>query len=508
MAAETSPSRAPIPVSAGVPAALVAPDGTIHWANDRLLRLAEAAGLVDLAGRTLDDLLAPGEAPGMLTLRHGQDRFFRHVHTPLDGIVPGIAPGIAVGHAMHLLIECTEEVRRESQRKEREALLSRAADDSMDAIVSLDTDGRIRYWNKGAERMFGYPSAEVTGGPYDRLVPEECRADGELDRIAEILTHQGVLRNFETVRLGRGGNRVEVDITITRLLDDSGAVLGRSVIYRDISLRRRLQAEVREHLERLEGIQAELSRKVAELRSANLKLRRNQEKLIALEKLSAVGEMAAKVAHEFRTPLVTIGGFSNTLWKSMPPDAPERQYLEIIREEVRRLELIVSEILEYVKPVKLETHPCDVNLLVDDALRPHREQIARNGIELELRPGEGLPVVMVDKYQIHQVLTNLIVNALQALEYVPRDARQLTLSTEPGENHVKISIADTGPGIPERHQARIFRAFFTTKPGGSGLGLAISSQIVAQHQATLTFDSHEGAGTTFHLRLPVQAPPS
>jgi len=116
--------------------------------------------------------------------------------------------------------------------------------------------------------------------------------------------------------------------------------------------------------------------------------------------------------------------------------------------------------------------------------------------------------VMVDKYQIHQVLTNLIVNALQALEYVPRDARQLTLSTEPGENHVKISIADTGPGIPERHQARIFRAFFTTKPGGSGLGLAISSQIVAQHQATLTFDSHEGAGTIFHLRLPVQAPPS
>jgi len=225
-----------------------------------------------------------------------------------------------------------------------------------------------------------------------------------------------------------------------------------------------------------------------------------------MEKLSAIGEMAAKVAHEIRTPLVTIGGFSNTLWKSMPADAPQRQYLEIIREEVRRLEKIVSEILEYVKPVKLETKACDVNTMVEDALRPFLEQMTQQDVELARRLSPGLPAAQVDRFQIHQVLTNLIANAIQSLELVPRQARRLVLTTAPGDNHVKIAVADTGPGIPERHRERIFRPFFTTKPTGSGLGLAISAQLVAQHQATLTFESVEGAGTTFHLGLPTALP--
>ena len=490
----------PLLAASPLPAAVTDPSGIIQWANASLRDLGSSAGMPDLEGRTLDDLVTGTIEPGLLALRPARRRFFRPVETPLT--VPRGAPG----ETLHLLVECTEEVLAERRRKAREVHLSRAADDSMDAIVSLDAAGRIRYWNKGAERMFGYATDEVTGRPYDILVPQECRVDGELERIDEILKHQGVLRNFETVRLTRGGQRVEVDLTVTQLYEDTGTVAGRSVIYRDISLRRRLQAEVGEHLAGLEALKTELSRKVDELRAANLTLRRNQEKLIAMEKLSAIGEMAAKVAHEFRTPLVTIGGFSNTLWKSMPAEAPERQYLEIIREEVRRLERIVSEILEYVKPGQLETTPCDVNAMVDSALRPHGEQIERDGIDLVRIPGEGLPSVSVNRYQIHQVLTNLIVNAVQALESVPRETRRLTVATEPGENHVKISIGDTGPGIPQRHRERVFRAFFTTKPAGSGLGLAISSQIVAQHQATLTFDSEEGQGTTFHLRLPVQEP--
>jgi PAS domain S-box-containing protein len=484
--------------AAGVGVAVADPHGLIHWANQALTLVAAAAGVDGLPGRRLDDLLSrleDPESPAILALKPRRERFFRHIEAPVNGAA-----------RLHILIECTSEVAGERERKRHQVYLSRAADDSMDAIVSLDTDGRIRYWNKGAERMFGYSESEMLDRPYDLLVPPELKTEGELDRIAEILTHQGVLRNFETLRLARGGRPVEVDLTVTQLRDDSGTVLGRSVIYRDISLRHRLEAEVRENLARLETFKTELSRKVDELRAANLTLRRNQEKLIAMEKLSAVGEMAARVAHEIRTPLVTIGGFSNTLWKSMPADAPQRQYLEIIREEVRRLERIVSEILEYVKPVKLETKPCDVNAMVEESLQRHIEQIGKEGIELQRSLAEGLPAVDVDRYQIHQVLSNLLLNAMQALEYVPRETRRLTVTTEPGENHVLISIADTGPGIPERHRERVFRPFFTTKPAGSGLGLSISSQIVAQHRATLGFDSVEGSGTAFHLRLPTASP--
>jgi PAS domain S-box-containing protein len=483
-----------------VGAALAGAGGLIRWANQRLIELAVDSGLEGLTGRSLGDLLEATEVPGVLALKPRLTRFFRHIEAPVKDLP------VSERSVLHLVVECTDDVLQEKEREQREVQLSRAADDSMDAIVSLDTDGRIRYWNKGAERMFEYAASEVLGHPYELLVPEDLKEEGELERIAEILTHQGVLRNFETVRLTRGGRRIEVDITVTELRKSNGAVLGRSVIYRDISLRRRLESEAQENLARLEAFKIELSRKLDELRAANLKLRRNQEKLIAMEKLSAIGEMAAKVAHEFRTPLVTIGGFSNTLWKSMPEDAPQRQYLAIIREEVRRLERIVSEILEYVKPVKLETKPCDVNALVEDALKPYLGQLEHEGVELVRRLSAGLPTAQVDKFQIHQVLTNLIANAIQALELTSRQGRRLVLTTSPGDNHVKISIADTGPGIPERHRERIFRPFFTTRPTGSGLGLAISAQLVAQLQATLTFESVEGAGTTFHLGLPTALP--
>lgn len=485
-----------------VPAALAEPDGSIRWANQALNALVSSAGLEELAGRRLQEALVPVEEDAILALRPHRERFFRHFESPVTGALETGAGGAL----LHLLVECTSEVLRERERKKREVYLSHAADDSMDAIVSLDTDGRIRYWNKGAERMFGYSAAEVHGRPYELLVPEELKTEGELDRISEILTHQGVLRNFETMRLARSGKQVAVDVTVTLLHDDTGGELGRSVIYRDISLRRRLETELRENVARLEAFRTELSRKVDELRAANLKLRRNQEKLIAMEKLSAIGEMAAKVAHEIRTPLVTIGGFSQTLWKSMPEDAPQRQYLEIIREEVRRLERIVSEILEYVKPVRIETQPCDVTLMVEGALRAHEDEVRREGIELVLRLADGLPPAQVDRYQIHQVLTNLILNAIQSLEHAPRETRRLTVTTEAGENHVKISIADTGTGILERHRERIFRPFFTTKPAGSGLGLAISAQLVSQNGATLTFETAEGTGATFVLCLPVALP--
>jgi PAS domain S-box-containing protein len=470
--------------SAGVAVFIAGSFGEFLWIN---AVLAEA--IQGMPGRSLDDVLeggwgtrgaaaSPWPRPGVarvVRLKGRPPRYYSMLTSPWSR-----------ESRLGILVECTDRELKEAERAERDLFLTRAAQDSADAFVSLDDAGRIRQWNDGARLMFDFGAEEVLGRPYDDLlVPVDVRESGDLRRIDERMARDGFVRGYETVRMARGGRLIPVELTVTRLVDDSGRAAGRSVIYRDISERIRLEAALRNTVE--------------ELKESNRNSRRNQEKLIALEKLSAIGEMSARVAHEIRTPLVTIGGFANTLLREAPAESPQRQYLEIIREEVRRLEAIVSEILEYVRPPRTDFEMCDLNETVRQALRPFEEVMAARGVTTAWRLTDGLPHVKVNRYQIHQVFSNLIQNASQAMP----DGGTLTVTTDTGTNHVKVLISDTGVGIPARDHPRIFKPFYTTKPSGSGLGLAIASQIVAQHSGTISFDSAEGHGTTFEVRLPL-----
>lgn len=459
--------------------------GRLVWTNDALKQALGAP-----AGKRLEEIFeglpqgggpAPGAAAAEATVRLRSEplRWFTMLIAPWGEGEPGSRIGV--------LADCTGRVAGGAVRREREIYLSRAAQDSADAFVSLDDDGRIRQWNDGARQMFGWTDEEVHGRPYDEiLVPSEARTAGDLDRIDALMSRDGFVRGHETVRLHREGRLIPVEVTVSRVVDEAGRPAGRSVIYRDISERRRLETELR--------------RTVQELTEANKNIRRNQERLIALEKLSAIGEMSARVAHEIRTPLVTIGGFANTLLRDTPPDSPARRYLEIVREEVRRLEAIVVEILDYVRPPRRDLHHCDVNSLLREAARPHEDTAAGQGVAFDWRLQETLPLVSANRYQMVQVFGNLIQNAVQAM---PRGGR-LGISTEAGANHVRIAISDTGVGIAEENRREVFRPFFTTKASGSGLGLAIASQIIAQQNGTISFESAEGKGTEFEVRLPIR----
>jgi PAS domain S-box-containing protein len=211
--------------------ALTGPDGHVIWANGPMLALA-GEGLTARTGPVFEDrfqeardIAGDKDEGAVLEARSAPGRYFRAMRVPWDGGM------------LHLLAECTREVNEDRERRRRDIYLSRAVEDSVDAVVSLDNDGRIQYWNHGAERMFRYGAAEMLGRPYDILVPEDLEQEGELERIGEIITRQGELRNFETVRLGRDGRRVPVDISVSEIRDEAGRPLGRSVIYRDISLR-------------------------------------------------------------------------------------------------------------------------------------------------------------------------------------------------------------------------------------------------------------------------------
>jgi PAS domain S-box-containing protein len=471
--------------SAGIGVFLASPSGDLLWVN---AALREAIG--PLSARSLDDLFEGGwgtkgqdaaaawPSPGAertVRLKGDPPRYFRFVTSPwLQGARLGI------------VVDATAGVLRDEERAERDFYLTRAARDSADAFVSLDEAGRIRQWNDGARQMFGHAAEEVLGHPYDELlVPEALREKGDLSRIDEQMERDGYVRGYETMRMSKDGRLIPVEVTVTRLVDESGSAAGRSVIYRDIS-------------ERI-GLEAALRKTVEELKEANQNIRSNQERLIALEKLSAIGEMSAKVAHEIRTPLVTIGGFANTLLREIPPESPARQYLEIIREEVRRLEVIVAEILEYVRPPRADLESCDLNDIVRQSLRPFEEAMVQKRISAIWKLMENLPDVRANRYQLQQVFSNLLQNAVQAMS----EGGVLTVETGTGPNYAMVSVSDTGPGISGSNRKRIFRPFFTTKPSGSGLGLAISSQIVAQLNGTISFDSVEGRGTTFEVRLPL-----
>jgi len=232
---------------------------------------------------------------------------------------------------------------------------------------------------------------------------------------------------------------------------------------------------------------------------ANEALRTNQERLIRAERLSTMGKMAALLAHEIRTPLVSIGGFARRLLRACAHDDPRREEMEIIVSEVSRLEQLVSEVLGYTRIAKPSRAVCDVNALVESVANNMQEEIRRCRVDVVLELAPGLQTASLDEGQVRQALMNLIHNSLDAMP----GGGLLRLSTAADAGFLEIGVHDTGSGVPKEHWNRLFAPFFTTKSSGTGLGLVIVSQVVDNHQGSIRFESTVGSGTSFYLRLPL-----
>ncbi len=246
-----------------------------------------------------------------------------------------------------------------------------------------------------------------------------------------------------------------------------------------------------------------LAEKVEALKKAYLDLKENRELLLRAERLSVVGEVAASVAHEIRNPLTSIGGFTRAVLRDL--ENPEkarnnRRFLNIILEEVRRLERIVNEILGFVRPVTPRFEYADINAVVEQTFNMMEGEIDPKKIIITKDLQKDLPLVWMDADQIRQVLLNVFRNAVHAME----NGGMLSVITTGDDKCVKIHVSDTGPGIPSEFKDKLFTAFFTTKSTGSGLGLTISSQIIKNHGGTIEVESHEGEGSTFIITLPLR----
>jgi signal transduction histidine kinase len=242
----------------------------------------------------------------------------------------------------------------------------------------------------------------------------------------------------------------------------------------------------------------ELERRLMDLRKAHQRQKEAQETLLRMERLSVMGETSAIVAHELRNPLVAIGGFARTLQRNLPTEDVNHQYATIITEEVQRLENIIHELLDFIRPQKRLRKDVACDRMVRETAVRVSDQLTARRITLELDLGASDERVRCHPGEIQQVLQNLVMNAMQAIGSEGR----VVVRTRPVAAGIEVAVADDGPGFAPDMEERIFAPFFSTKPSGSGLGLTICARIVKSHGSELRAENRPDGGAIFHFVLP------
>lgn len=284
-------------------------------------------------------------------------------------------------------------------------------------------------------------------------------------------------------------------------LRDGAEAVGRGDFTRRVPVRSRdecgeLATVFNQMTENIQQSRAQIEKTVETLKST-------QAQLIQSEKLSAVGEFVAGVAHELNNPLAAVVGFAEML-KDNDVDTKNRRYLDMIYKSSQRCQKIVQSLLSFARRHQPERKPMPVNAMVEAVLEMLNYQLRTSNIEVVTQLDPSLPVVLADGHQIQQVLLNVINNARQAMESRQSDG-QIKITTETSGESVRIIIRDNGPGISVENLAKIFDPFFTTKQvgQGTGLGLSLCYGIIKEHGGSITPSSRPGEGATFTIELPV-----
>jgi signal transduction histidine kinase len=254
-----------------------------------------------------------------------------------------------------------------------------------------------------------------------------------------------------------------------------------------------------------EALEGKVKASNTELEEAYYLLKQRQEQLIRSEKMAALGQLSAGVAHEIRNPLTSIKLFIQGLEKEMEPDGSRQEDFRIIKKEIDRLNEIVVRFLNFARPEDPQFQPLHLPALTLDTLNLLSVKIRNQGVRLDVSFPPELPRVKGDPRQLDQVILNLLLNAIEAMPAGGALTVRSDVETLPGtqEPRLRLMIRDTGPGIPKQEKSYLFDPFFTTKEGGTGLGLSIAYAIVQKHDGQIEVESEEGKGTAFFLYLPL-----
>jgi PAS domain S-box-containing protein len=400
---------------------------------------------------------------------HNEPCFVQRLYMPYRG------PGGAVDGYFVFARDLTE-------LKRGEALNAAITASALDCIIVADDAGRMVEFNPAAERTFGYAREEALGRPLGDLVVSPALRAWQAS---------GFRHDAETGRGPLLGRRIEAEG-----MRACGTVFPVELAIAEVRLadRRLFTAYLRD---------------LTEGRAAAAEIGRQREALMQSEKLAAFGSLLAGVAHELNNPLSIVLAGALMLQEDLEAAAPDLAgRADRIRVAAERCARIVRSFLAMARQQKAERRPVAVAPLVDGALELLAYGLRSDGIEVEREVPAGLPPLLGDADQLHQVLANLITNARQAREEHP-GPRRLRIAARAAGAAVEISVADSGPGIPDAIRGRVFDPFFTTKPVGSGtgVGLAVSRGIAAAHGGSLELaEPPGGVGTCFVLRLPRARP--
>jgi signal transduction histidine kinase len=272
-----------------------------------------------------------------------------------------------------------------------------------------------------------------------------------------------------------------IGYTLSQVKDDDGRAIGAALFFKDLT-----QVEQLEERERLR------------------------------DRLARLGEMAAGIAHELKNPLAGIEVMAGLLRRQVPDSVDAQALLADILSEAKLANAIVVEMLEFVRPIRLQVERTDLGDVLHQAVTLAESKVARGGVTVDLDVAPGLPVIHGDHHQLCQVFTNLLTNAFEALDGKGRIAIKAateTLEHDPAfasdaqapTPAIIVEVTDTGPGVSPEMTDRIFDPFFTTKPQGSGLGLPIVRKIVDAHDGRIDLTSTPGQGTRFRVTLPLSS---
>jgi len=351
----------------------------------------------------------------------------------------------------------------ERNRHARERMLATALATMDQPVFVLALDRRVLYANDAAVREYGYTLDELTTMTVDALVTSAVpmRAGHDLSRTpANVVVAEHVHRR-------RDGSQFPATVALSFIRQDNGAPIGQVLSVRNLTDERRIAEQLRQS-----------------------------------EKLAALGELVAGVAHELNNPLAGISAFAQLLLEE-ELNADQRESARLIKREADRAVGVIRDLLLFARKAGPSTMPLDLNGLVQLTLRLRAYSLRSSGVQVETNLDANLPEISGDDQKLQQVILNLIVNAEYAMRRSP--TKRLVIRTAHEGDAIVTEVSDTGAGMSQETLQRVFEPFFTTKPPGegTGLGLSVSYGIVDAHRGTISVESTPGRGTTFRITLPI-----
>ena len=326
-------------------------------------------------------------------------------------------------------------------------------------VLSIDTGGKVVSWNQQALSLLGKPKTAV-----DHL-DLQAVFDFQETGIARTI-HQGVpVMNREISYHRNKEDWLPLLLTVTPILGETGSPSGAVIVLRDMSEIKRLEEQVRR-----------------------------------TEKLAAIGRLAAGVAHEIRNPLSSIRGFAYLLGRGQGKETPEREYADVMVREIDRINHVVTDLLNFSRPMTLEPESTMLPDLIDHVVSLVSADAKAHGVSIQVDCEPALPPRTLDPNQVTQALLNLMLNAVNAME--TGGTIVIRASASPDGDGLEIQVEDNGPGINPDVQEKIFEPFYTTREQGTGLGLAMVRKIAENHDGGISVVSplpETGRGTRFTL---------